>query len=198
MAPTPIRKQSDLSSFFTNRSRTPPAALVEEEPAPAALPLPLPVARDIATAGVQEAMNDELIATATGLNDTVVVTLSYQEVFDRFESFLARSKELTYREVRQLMLLHGYVRILLKEPHTGRIEASLAVARVFHDHLLGETLARRIRALFLYFRVYDGLPVEARGGKRNGRSLLDQEDQFNACRSWLLNQPVGTATFVAF
>jgi hypothetical protein len=53
-------------------------------------------------------------------------------------------------------------------------------------------LARRIRALFRHYQTFGGLPAETRGGKRNGRSYLDNEDVFQACRAWLTSQELGT------
>ena len=58
----------------------------------------------------------------------------------------------------------------------------------------GKTLARKIRALFLYYRTYRSLLIETRGGKRENRSYLDNEDVFRACRAWLLAQKLAIVT----
>ena len=81
-----------------------------------------------------------------------------------------------------------------KSPRRGRIEASLLVAQSNHPTADGKTLARKIRASFLYYRAYGSLPVETRGGKRKNRSYLDNEDVFRACRAWLLAQKLATVT----
>ena len=81
-----------------------------------------------------------------------------------------------------------------KSPRRGRIEASLLVAQSNHPIADGITLARKIRALFLYYRAYGYLPIETRGGKRKSRSYLDNKDVFKACRAWLLAQKLATVT----
>ena len=58
----------------------------------------------------------------------------------------------------------------------------------------GKTLARRIRALLHHFQTFGGLPAETRGGKRKGLSYLDNEDVFQGCRAWLLQQEIGIVT----
>ncbi|KAH7304879.1 hypothetical protein BKA65DRAFT_356826, partial [Rhexocercosporidium sp. MPI-PUGE-AT-0058] len=76
----------------------------------------------------------------------------------------------------------------------GRIEASLLVAK--NNHLTGDgkTLARKIKALFLYYKAYGSLPIETKGGKRKNRSYLNNEDVFKAYRAWLLAQKLATVT----
>jgi hypothetical protein len=58
----------------------------------------------------------------------------------------------------------------------------------------GKTLARRIRAFFCHYQTFRGLPAETCGGKRNGRSYLDNKDVFQACQAWLTSQELGTVT----
>jgi hypothetical protein len=48
--------------------------------------------------------------------------------------------------------------------------------------------------LFRHYQTFGGLPVETRGGKRTGSSYLDNEDVFQRCRAWLLQQELGTVT----
>jgi hypothetical protein len=74
------------------------------------------------------------------------------------------------------------------------MEASLLVARNNHRLNDGLTLARRIRGLFNYYRQWHGFPLETRGGKRDGRSYLDNEDVFLACQAWLVSKELGTIT----
>jgi hypothetical protein len=97
-------------------------------------------------------------------------------------------------------MLQAYIRNLIKvgEWKIGRIEALLMVARIFHPTSNRPILARRIRALFLYYRVYEALPAETRGGKRSGSSILDNELVFLAYRAWLLSQAIGIITAQSF
>ena len=70
-----------------------------------------------------------------------------------------------------------------KSPYRGRIKASLLVARSNYLTANRITLARKIRASFLYYRAYEYLPIETRGGKRKSRSYLDNKDVFKAYRA---------------
>jgi len=76
----------------------------------------------------------------------------------------------------------------------NQFAASRLVAQSNHLENDGKRLARRIRALFKHYQSFGGLPAETRGGKRNGHSYLDNEDVFQACRAWLLQQELGTVT----
>jgi hypothetical protein len=67
---------------------------------------------------------------------------------------------------------------LKKSSCKGRIKASLLVAESNHLTGDGKTLARKIRALFLYYRAYGSLPLETRGEKQKNRSYLDNKDVF--------------------
>jgi len=65
-----------------------------------------------------------------------------------------------------------------------KVEASLLVAR-------------RIRGLYLHYRIRRSLPLEKRDGKRDGHAL-DDELIFSTCREWLISQPVGSVTIDIF
>jgi hypothetical protein len=123
--------------------------------------------------------------------------MTYQEVFDSVQLHLANQKQ-AYAPwtISDLQLLKQYTAQLLKkgEYHLGRVAASQLVAQSNHLENDGKTLARRIRALFCHYQTFRGLPAETRGGKRNGRSYLDNEDVFQACRAWLTSQELGTVT----
>ena len=58
----------------------------------------------------------------------------------------------------------------------------------------GLILTRRIRSLCTYYSKYKSLPIETRGRKRLGWSLLDDETVFLACRAWLTSQPIRSVT----
>jgi hypothetical protein len=123
--------------------------------------------------------------------------MTYQEVLDDVDKKLAYDKDVYIpRMVADLHLLRQYTQQLLKPGlyRLGKIEASLLVARSNHRLSNGKTLARRIRALFNYYRQWHGVPLETRGGKRNGTSYLDNKDVFLACRAWLINQELGTVS----
>jgi hypothetical protein len=142
-----------------------------------------------------ELLLDALIGNACGDDEALDVRMTYQEVLDDVDIKLAQIKDLyTPYIVADLHLLRQYTQQLLKpgQYRLGRIDASLLVASSNHRFNDGKTLARRIRGLFNYYRQWHGIPLEARGGKRDGISYLDNEDIFLACRTWLINQELGT------
>ena len=64
-------------------------------------------------------------------------------------------------------LIQQYVQNLLKKsPCRGQIEASLLVAESNYSTKDGKILARKIRALFLYYCTHGSLLIETRGGKQ--------------------------------
>ena len=69
--------------------------------------------------------------------------------------------------------------MLKKEPYyMDRFTASKLVVRSNHIKNDGNTLARRIRALFRHYTTFSGLPTKTRGGKRKGASYLNNKDVF--------------------
>ena len=145
--------------------------------------------------GTNELLLDALIGNACGDNEALDVRMTYQEVLDDVDIKLAQTKELyTPRVIANLYLLRQYTQQLLKlgQYRLGRVNASLLVASSNHRFNNGKTLARRIRGLFNYYRQWHGIPQETRGGKRDSASYLDNEDIFLACRTWLINQELGT------
>jgi hypothetical protein len=138
---------------------------------------------------------DALIGETCGDDDVLQEHMTYQEVFDSVQGHLANQKApYAPRTFLDLQLLKQFTAQLLKkgEYYLGRVAASQLVAQSNHLHNDGKTLARRIRALFCHYQTFGGLPVETRGGKRNGRSYLDNEDVFQGCRAWLTSQELGT------
>lgn len=97
-------------------------------------------------------------------------------------------------------MLEQYVNNFLKDKYSGRgkVAASLIVADSWHKKSDGATLARKIRGLYNHYRVYNSLPLETRGGKRSGDSLLNDEKTFATLRDYLLEQPVGTVSIRFF
>lgn len=80
----------------------------------------------------------------------------------------------------------------------GKVEASLLIAKAKYPTSDGKALARRIRGLYLYYCVYQALPLETRGGKKDGRSFLDDKLIFLTCKEWLLSQPIESITVDIF
>jgi hypothetical protein len=83
---------------------------------------------------------------------------------------------------------------LKKSPCQGWIKASLLVTESNHLTGDGKTLARKIKALFLYYKAYRSLPIKTKGGKRKNRSYLNNKNVFKAYRAWLLAQKLATVT----
>jgi len=151
--------------------------------------------------GADELVMEALIGDAYGDNEALEVRMTYQEVLDDVDKKLAYDKDVYMpRIVADLHLLRQYTQQLLKlGPYRlGRVEASLLVARSNHRLNDGNTLARCIRGLFNHYRQWHSLPLETRGSKRNNSSYLDNEDVFLACRTWLLNQELGTISLNDF
>ncbi len=69
--------------------------------------------------------------------------------------------------------------MLKKEPYyIDRFAASKLVVRSNHIKNDGNTLARRIRALFRHYTTFGSIPTKTRGSKRKGASYLDNKDVF--------------------
>ena len=144
---------------------------------------------------------DALIGETCGDDDALQERMTYQEVFNSVQGHLSNQKALyAPRTFSDLQLLKQFTTQLLKkgEHHLGRVAASQLVAQSNHLKNNGITLARRIRALFRHYQTFGGLPAKTRSGKRNGRSYLDNEDVFQACRAWLTSQELGTITLDDF
>lgn len=115
---------------------------------------------------------------------------TYEEVLESVTHALvevAKSGGVSRRHLQDYAMLENYCQLLLKTDglKKSRIQASLKVAETFHSESEGKTLARRIRSLFLHYRENHSLPIERRGGKREGHSFLDDETIRVACLDWL-------------
>ena len=144
---------------------------------------------------------DSLIGDVINLtSESLITPRTYREVLDSLKKQINNKHLLLLPRVRfEYSLIQQYVQNLLKKsPCRGRIEASLLVAESNHPTGNGKTLARKIRALYLYYRTYGSLPLETRGGKQKNRSYLDNKDVFKACRAWLLAQKLATVTPKSF
>ncbi|TFK80727.1 hypothetical protein K466DRAFT_636180 [Polyporus arcularius HHB13444] len=100
-------------------------------------------------------------------------------------------KQLTLAQINQLTILRNFATLRLKGYR--RIAASLEIARQWKDGD-GTWFARRVRALARHYQVFEDLPVEKRGGKRNGRSYLHEESVERTSRDWLTAQTAGEVT----
>jgi len=135
--------------------------------------------------GRRELLLDSLISDAINTSlEASSTPRTYREVLDSIKKQVNDKQLLLLPRLRfEYSLIQQYVQNLLKKsPRRGRIKASLLVAQSNHPIADGITLARKIRALFLYYRAYGYLPIETRGGKRKSRSYLDNKDVFKACR----------------
>jgi hypothetical protein len=143
--------------------------------------------------GEEELLIDSLVAGPTSLDEIATKPLTARENITK----LLRKGGLPYRQQQDLDLLQMYTANISKdgEFRTRKVEASLLVARAKHPKIHRKALARRIRGLYLHYRVYQSLPLQKRGSKRHGRSFLDGEPVFSACREWLLSQPIGGIIF---
>lgn len=212
-------KQQPLTSFFTPKPRLPLEeeedifedinssddedsefdALIEAEFEAEDNSIELNDLNDIKfiDSGRNELLLDSLIGDA--INTSLEASLTprtYREVLDSIKQQINNKNLIILPRLRfEYSLIQQYVQNLLKKsPRRGRIEASLLVAKSNHPTADGKTLARKIRALFLFYKAYGYLPIETRRGKRSNRSYLDNEDVFQACRAWLLAQKLATIT----
>jgi hypothetical protein len=101
---------------------------------------------------------------------------------------------LPMKDINQLMILRNFATLQLKGH--GWVAASREIASQWHEKLGGssEHFARHIRGLARHYQVFEQLPVESRGGNKNGTSLLKDEAVKVAARTWLTEQRVGSIT----
>jgi hypothetical protein len=102
-----------------------------------------------------------------------------------------RSKTLPLSAINQLMILSNFATLRLKG--VSRITASEEIAQQWHDGE-GKYFARRVRALARHYRNFEQLPVERRGGHKNVRSLLKDENVKKRALSYLQSLPTGKVT----
>ena len=146
---------------------------------------------------------DELVASASGVIDGALsIPLSTQQVWDEVTANIQGhfQRSFSLQTMRDLSLLQQYSQQLLKngDYKMKKIEASKLVARSNHRETDGTYLARYIRSLFQHFQLHGSIPLEMRGGKREGASYLDNEDIFGACREWLMAQEIGSVSTETF
>jgi len=89
------------------------------------------------------------------------------------------------------MILSNFATLRLKG--ASRIGASEEIARQWHDGV-GKHFARRVRALARHYQIFEQLPIERRGGYKNSRSLLKDENVKKRTLSYLQSLPTGKVT----
>ncbi|KIM63730.1 hypothetical protein SCLCIDRAFT_23913 [Scleroderma citrinum Foug A] len=135
-----------------------------------------------------EAWEDELEEQECG----GVEVRGWKELQDQIKVDLAKgTKTLPLSQISQLMLIHSFATLQLKG--LGRIEASLKVARQWHEGE-GAHFARKIRTLACHYQVFEQLPTEKHGGHANALSPLKDERLQLAAREWLTAQTAGQIT----
>ncbi|CDO77934.1 hypothetical protein BN946_scf184610.g1 [Trametes cinnabarina] len=102
-----------------------------------------------------------------------------------------KSPPLSLAQTNQLIIIRNFATLRLKG--FGRITASQEIARQWHEGE-GTHLARCVRALARHYQVFEQLPIEKRGGKRESRSHLYDESVRRSARAWLTSQPNGEVT----
>ena len=87
----------------------------------------------------------------------------WDELREQVKDDLAKGAKtgLPFSRVNQLMLIRSFATLRLKG--LGRIEASLEIARQWHEGE-GKHLARKVRALAWHYQVFEQLPAEKCGG----------------------------------
>jgi hypothetical protein len=119
----------------------------------------------------------------------------WKELRDQIKKDLkTKHATLPLSQINQLMILRNFATLRLKGQ--GRIPASYEIAKQWHEKDNGSSthFARRIRALARHYQIFEQLPIEHRGGRKNAKSLLKDETIKAAARTWLTEQPVGSIT----
>ncbi|KAH9011560.1 hypothetical protein EDB85DRAFT_2228358 [Lactarius pseudohatsudake] len=104
-------------------------------------------------------------------------------------------RKLSLSQINQMMILSNFATLRLKG--TSRIRASEDIARQWH---LGEGVwfARRIRACARHYQTFEQLLHEHRGGYKNARTLLRDENVKKHSLDYLTSLPTGKVTPKAF
>jgi len=147
-----------------------------------------PLGADGLTEEAEEAWEDELEEQERG----GVEIRGWDELQDQVKDDLAKgAKTLPLSRVSQLMLIQSFATLRLKG--LGRVEASLEIARQWHEGE-GVHFAWKVRALSRHYQVFEQLPAEKCGGQANALSPLKDEQLQLAAHQWLMSQEVGHVT----
>lgn len=100
---------------------------------------------------------------------------SWKELQDQIEKDLEiKHTRLLLSQINQLMILRNFATLRLKGQ--GQISASFEIAQQWHKKSGSNThFACCIRALAHHYQIFEQLPVEWRGGRKNAKSLLKDE-----------------------
>jgi hypothetical protein len=138
---------------------------------------------------VQEEWEHELDlgvqGTSTEVRDWGVLRKQIQDDLKK------RYRTFSLSQINQLMILSNFATLRLKG--TSRIAASMEIARQWHPGD-GVWFARRVRALARHYQTFEQLPVEHRGGYKNARTLLRDENVKKASLDYLTSLPTGEVT----
>ncbi|KIK80774.1 hypothetical protein PAXRUDRAFT_36084 [Paxillus rubicundulus Ve08.2h10] len=136
----------------------------------------------------KEAWEDELEEQEQG----GIEVRGWNELREQIKSDLSKgAKTLPLSCINQLLLIRNFATLRLKG--SGRIEASLEIARQWHEGK-GAHFAWKVRALACHYQVFEQLPVKKCGGRANDLSPLKDEQLQLASRQWLTSQAVGQIT----
>ena len=102
-----------------------------------------------------------------------------------------KSKMLTLPQINQMMILSNFATLRLKG--ISCIQASVEIAQQWHEGE-GKWFVCRVQALARHYQVFEQLPIEHRGGLKNVRSLLKDENVKKQTREYLTNLPTGKVT----
>ncbi|EAU92024.2 hypothetical protein CC1G_06011 [Coprinopsis cinerea okayama7 len=179
--------------FFDEHPRVPPSPPLPGSAESADAPTVLPETSETAIdpqSGIEcweEELNDVLAPTASDIRPWDVLRERINKAMEP-----KQWKKLTQTHQNQYLILRAFATLRLRG--IGRLEASQQIALQWSQDIKGSgvSFARRVRALARHYQIWEQLPVEKRGGYRNGRSVLKDESVQQAARGWLTAQKLGT------
>jgi hypothetical protein len=101
------------------------------------------------------------------------------------------SKTIPLSQLNQLLIISNFATLCLKG--VSQIQASLEIARQWHEGQ-GNWFAQRVWALARHYQIFEALPIEKRGGSKNLRSWLYDEQVKTRTQNWLTLQKTGDVT----
>lgn len=107
----------------------------------------------------------------------------------------AKKKTRTLAEFNKLTIIRNFCTLRLKGHGWG--SASREIAQQWHEGE-GVHFARMVCLLVRFYRRFEALPVERRGGLRASRSLFCDETVQGISRDWLGTQKIGSVTPLKF
>ncbi|KAI6168541.1 hypothetical protein EDD17DRAFT_1750092 [Pisolithus thermaeus] len=143
--------------------------------------------------GDLEEWEEELDSTLVGHGEIC----DWKILHDQIKEDLKKYKSLPLSDVNQLMILSNFATLRLKG--ASHMAASFGVAQQWYTgEGSGAWCARCICMLARHYQLFEQLPQEKRGGRKNAQSFLHDESVQTRCQMWLSNQPTGQVTPHAF